>query len=368
MKINFYGLGRFYENHAEELKRLLDNAGHSGMFISGSITAAFEAQLASYSSHKHAIAVGSCTDSLYFSLLAAGIKPGDEVIVPSFSFIATVTPVIQAGAIPVFTDILPETLSMCPDDLKRKITPKTKAVIFVHLFGMACPLDSITETCSQHNLTLIEDNAHSLGSHPPTQKKPGTYGHFSCVSFDPTKVISAFGTGGALLTSNTEAAAYVKMLRSQGKNPDSKTYEISGYNSRISEFQAAFLSYQLSFVDELIQKRRSIAQVYNTAIFENPYMYALQKGYSAFHKYVLVSPYRDDLRKHLYEKGIETMIHYDRPLFEYPLFKNVKHRAKNIKTVYEYTSRVLSLPIYPELSESETSHIAESIRHFKPKV
>ncbi|OPZ96269.1 MAG: UDP-2-acetamido-2-deoxy-3-oxo-D-glucuronate aminotransferase [Bacteroidetes bacterium ADurb.Bin408] len=330
----------------------------------GSKVQAFEQELARFCSRKYAVTVSSCTEALYFSLLAAGVKPGDEVIVPSFSFIATVTPVLQAGAVPVFTDIRSDTLSMDADDLIKKITPKTKAIIFVHLFGATCPVQDIFKTACERNIFLIEDNAHSLGSTNDAGIKAGTQSHISCVSFDPTKIIGGFGTAGAALTDDESLFELLKKLGNQGKNRKTGQHDILGFNSRISDFQAAFLSYQLTLMGTFIKKRIQVAEAYNATIDTLSDIQYIQKERSVFHKYVILTNKRDDLRTYLSDKGIQTLIHYNTLLYEHPLFHGYKYRASHINFAPQITDKVLSLPIYPEMNDTEIRYVTENLLKF----
>jgi len=364
MNIPFYGLNRFFKEHASELTYLFNEVGLSGQYLMGEKVRTFEQELACFGSRKYAVTVSSCTDALFFSLLAAGVKPGDEVIVPSFSFIATVTPVLQAGAVPVFTDIRNDTLSMDTDDLLKKITPKTKAIIFVHLFGTTCPVKDIYNIALERNIILIEDNAHSLGSVDETGIKAGTQSHISCVSFDPTKIIGGFGTAGAALTDDESIFEHIKKLGNQGKNRKTGQHDTLGYNSRISDFQAAFLSYQLNLFETFTKKRIQVADTYNSAIDTLAGVQYIQKGRSIFHKYVIQTDKRDALKAHLSDNGVQTLIHYNTPLYNHPLFKSHKYRADYINFAPQITGKVLSLPIYPEMTHAETHHITECLLKF----
>ncbi len=364
MKIPFYGIDRFFKAYSNDLSDIFNTVGKTGKMLMGNEIELFEKALASFCSRKYAVTVASCTDALYFALLSAQIKPGDEVIVPSFSFIATVTPVLQAGAVPVFTDILPDTFSMDVKDLEKKITPKTKAIIFVPLYGAFCPIDEISHLAKLNNIALIEDNAHSLGSISSSNVKAGTHGEISCLSFDPTKIIGGFGTAGALLTDSEIIFKQLNKLRFQGKNTDNGKFEILGFNSRISTLQGALLHYQLNMIDKLIERRRHIASYFNNTIDKLKNIDYVQKTPSTFHKYVLTTSRRDDLKRFLEEKGIQTMIHYNLALFEHPLFKNYPYRAENIHTVHNIKKTILSLPIYPELTDIEVDYVSDCIQEF----
>jgi len=364
-QVLFYGIDRFFKNHADNLSKIFADIGSTGKMLMGEKVGIFEKELALFCSKKYAVSTSSCTDALFFALLSANIKADDEVLVPSFSYIATVTPVLQTGATPVFVDIIPDAFSMDTEDLRRKITNKTKAIIFVHLFGSFCPIDEIAQIAKENNLLLIEDNAHSLGSVSNKNIKAGNHGEVSCVSFDPTKIIGGFGTAGALLTDNESIYRYVNKLRYQGKDPFNGQFDILGYNSRISTFQAALINYQLKMIDSLIERRQKIAEYYNNVIDKlSGIDYTQKQTRSTFHKYVIQTEKRDDLKFFLKEKGIQNMIHYDKALFEHTLFNFHKHRAENISKVHEVKQKVLSLPIYPEMTDLEIEYVADCLKEF----
>ena len=363
--VPFYGIDRFFKQHAENLSKIFVDIGSSGKMLMGKEVSILEKELALFCSRKYAVSVSSCTDALFFALLSANVKPGDEVIVPSFSFIASVTPVLHAGAIPVFVDVLPETFSIDVEDIKRKTTAKTKAIIFVHLYGAYCPIKEIAEFAKENNIFLIEDNAQSFGANSTENIKAGTHGKITCLSFDPTKVIGGFGTAGVLLTDENSIYEYVNKLRYQGKNMHNGEFDVLGYNSRISTLQAALLSYQLNIINILIKKRQRIAHYYNSEFNNLEGVNYIQKDLrSTFHKYVIQTPLRDELQVFLKSKGIQTMIHYDKALFEHSLFKFHNHEAVNIKNVHKVKQTVLSLPIYPEMTDTEVEYVAECFKVF----
>ncbi|MDD3877585.1 MAG: DegT/DnrJ/EryC1/StrS family aminotransferase [Bacteroidales bacterium] len=368
INIPFYGIDRFYNQHAQTINTIFSRVLSSGKVLMGKEVDTFEINLAHFVSRKYALSVGSCTDALFFALKAAGVEAGDEVIVPAFSYIASVTPILRAGAVPVFADIHSSDLSMSFDDFKRKISPKTKALIFVHMYGAFSPLMEIAKYARNHNIILIEDAAHSLGAISEDNVKAGSVGQMACFSFDPTKVIGAFGTGGAIVTDDEDFFNTIRKLRFHGKDSFTGEFDIPGYNSRISTLQAALLDFQLGMIDTLITQRNKIASKYD-ASFENLNdieIVSKPQG-CTYHKYVIKTDKRDELENHLKAKGIATMRHYDKALFENKLFKNHPFKAESISVVHDIKKKVLSLPIFPEMTTDEVLYVAEGVKSFFKK-
>ena len=365
IRIPFYGIKKFYEENSQEILGVVNRVYSSGMMFGEEILK-FERELCSLTGRKYAITVNSCTDALFFALKSAGIGNGDEVIVTSFSFIASAGSIIRAGAIPVFTDIDPNTYLMDIADMESKITSSTKAIITVHLFGHSLDISAIEQITKNNNLFLIEDAAQGLGA-KSGGRNAGSMGNISCLSFDPTKVISAFGSGGAILTDDKQIFEQIKKLRYHGKG-ESDDFLQEGYNSRLSAAQCAILSYQMnSHLFKRIKRLRKIADIYqnelgNTDEIRLPF--SSEGNFHIYHKYVLQTQLRDKLKLWLKENGIETLIHYPRPLFEYSLFNNYPFSAENIINCNDICQRVLSLPIYPELQNEEVDYICKTIKKF----
>jgi dTDP-4-amino-4,6-dideoxygalactose transaminase len=250
--VPFLNIDRIYKRYGPELVSCVESVFSHGQVLMGPEIASFESLIAKRCNRRHAVAVGSCTDALFFALESVGVNPGDEVLVTGYSFIASVSCIIRAGAIPVFVDIDPDDFMMSIKNAESKITAKTKAMVAVHLFGQALSIDVWENFCNRHNLALIEDGAQSLGS--SYKGIPvGKMGQASCISFDPTKVVGAFGNGGVLLTDDPVIAENVKKLHYHGKDP-SGDFAILGYNSRMGSLQAALLSRQLEWFDEWVNR------------------------------------------------------------------------------------------------------------------
>ena len=364
MNIPFFGIDRLYADHSENMLKAIDTVFTHGKVLMGPEVEQFENDISSYCNRKYAVSTGSCTDALYFSLRSAGVGLGDEVLITSFSFIASASAILRTGAIPVFVDIDRKYYMMDPSDLESKISEGSKAILAVNLFGQTLPMDRMEDIADRNNLILIEDTAQSLGG-KWNGRPAGSMGLISCISFDPTKIIGAFGNGGVLLTDDKEIHDNAVKLRYHGKNMESGNFEILGYNSRLATSQAALLQYQLSHLDLWSKKRREIADFYKSELqnIGEIQLPEVQDGCEhIYHKFVLQCDDRNSLKEHLAKDGIKTMIHYNNALFEHQLFENYASRKKYVSLVHEIKERVLSLPIYPELTDDELSYITDSIK------
>jgi dTDP-4-amino-4,6-dideoxygalactose transaminase len=295
------------------------------------------------------------------------VEPGDEVLVTSFSFIASASPIIRAGAIPVFVDIDPATFLMDLADLSQKITPKSKAIIGVHLFGQLLDFARLEAIASENKLVLIEDAAQGFGSESG-ERKAGGMGDISCFSFDPTKIVSAYGSGGAVLTDSEDTFRFLKKLRYHGKSEHNE-FEMLGYNSRLSDLNCAHLSFQITeHLAQRIHRLNEIARLYQKNLQNLSYIRLpenIMRGKHVYHKYVIRTGNRDELKQFLAEKGIATMVHYSKPLYEYPLFSGITDRPPHNPLSKRICGEVLSLPIFPELSDNEIDYICNTIHSFK---
>lgn len=362
-KIPFFGLDRFYNENREIFSTELDKVMQSGMFLKGKEIDMLEKKLSEYCSRKYCYTVSSCTDALIFSLLALDIKPGDEVIVTSFSFISSASAILHAGATPVFVDINPNTCLSSEQDIFNKITEKTKAVILVQLYGQMHSKKLVEDIEKKYGIPVIEDAAQSFGSIYENIKS-GSSGTISCLSFDPTKVIGGFGTGGAVLTNNDEIAEKINMLRNHGRNKK-RNIILPGYNSQITSYQAALINLQLNKLEEYIDKRKLIAERYDAAFKILPEVKTLiipENIVHNYHKYIIITENRDALRQFLKEHGIETMIHYSDILPEQPVFKD--YNKNDYPFAKKISKQILSLPLYPELKNEESDYICSIISSF----
>ena len=367
MNINFFGKDRYYNENSENILKIVNEVYSHGKVVMGPEVSGFEKKIAKYCDRKYAVAVGSCTDALYFSLLGAKINPGDEVLVTGFSFIASASCILMAKATPVFVDINPDTYMMDVSDLENKITSKTKAIIAVNLFGDALNFETVEDVATRYSLPIIEDAAQSIGSRYGS-RKVGTLGLGSCISFDPTKLLSAQSNGGVILTDNPEFYSYVSKIRYHGKDLNTGEFDTLGFNSRLSSLQAAFLSYNLDRLDSWIERNQQIARRYVEGISINPDIKLpkeRKESRHVFHKFVMQLEGRGKLSEWLKSNGIQNMVHYEKALSENKLFLPYKHRAEQLNNIDSVKTKVLSLPIHPWLNDDEVDYIIDKVLAFK---
>ncbi|NOY38508.1 MAG: DegT/DnrJ/EryC1/StrS family aminotransferase [Chlorobi bacterium] len=358
-----------------KLKKEIDDAMQevilSSAFINGPSVKKFAENLADYAGTAHVVPCGNGTDALQVSLMALDLKPGDEVIVPDFTFIATVEVVAFMGLTPVVTDVDPDTFMMRPDEIEKAVTSRTRAIIPVHLYGQCAPMEDILTIAKKHNLFVIEDSAQALGSDylfsDGTRKKAGTLGHTGCISFFPSKSLGAYGDGGAIFTNDAVLAVKLRSIVNHGTR---KKYfhERVGINSRLDTLQAAILDVKLQHLDEFNLARQQAADFYNHAFMSLPYLkIPKQVPWSThiFHQYTLITRgiNRDELIKYLKDKGIPAMIYYPQPMHRQKAFAHFSFAGQDFPVSDMLCKSVLSLPMHPELTEDQlhwiTKHISE---------
>ncbi len=364
-KIPFLNIDRIYKVYGKELLAAVEKTFIHGQVLMGPEITAFEALMTARSSRRYAVAVGSCTDALFFSLKAAGIKEGDEVLVTGFSFIASVSAIIRAGAVPVFVDINSDDFMMNVDSALNKLTSKTKAIVAVHLFGQSLPIGCWTEFAQAHGLLLLEDAAQSFGSRWDNTPV-GKMGLASCVSFDPTKVVGAFGNGGVVLTDDERLAGLVRQMHYHGKDLKGGDFQILGYNSRMASSQAAMLICQFNYLDSWIERRREIARQYAQGLADVKAIKCPlehKETHHVYHKYVMRVENRDALKKHLESQGVATMIHYQKALYEQPVCHPYAPQEALVN-IERAKKEVISLPIYPEMIQEEIDQVITSVKEF----
>ena len=332
----------------------------------------FAANLAAYHGSKHCIPCANGTDALQIAMMALGLKPGDEVITPSFTYIATVEVAALLNIKPVFIEVDQRTFCIDPAAIEKAITPKTKAIIPVHLYGQAADMEKIMAIAKKHNLFVIEDNAQAIGCDYTfsngTIKKTGTIGHIGCTSFYPSKNLGAFGDGGAMFTDDDDLAGKLRMIASHGQ---SKRYyhDVVGCNSRLDAIQAAILNIKLKHLDEYIAARRKAADFYDKAFTENknisiPFREGNNKH--VFHQYTLVlnGVDRDGLNQYLSEQGVPSMIYYPVPAHRQKMFDAFGGSSYELPVTDWLTERVISLPIHTELDEEQQRFIVSKVLEF----
>ena len=365
MRVPFGDLRRHYRSIQTDIDKAAARVLASGWFILGKELERFEAEFAQYLGVGHAIGVGSGTEALHLALVAAGVKPGDEVITVPNTAVPTLSAISFAGGVPVFVDIDPASFCMDVKLVERCITPRTRAIIPVHLYGNLCAIEALTEIADRHGLALIEDACQAHGA-AFKGRKAGTFGAYGCFSFYPSKNLGAFGDAGMVVTRDNRFAEQIRLLRNYGQL-ERYYHEIKGFNSRLDEMQAAILSAQLPYLETWNVRRRQMAAIYDREIRNDKIITPRQQAdvYHVFHLYVIRCAQRDKLRKHLTEYGIGTQIHYPVPCHLQNAYKELGLPRGSFPLAEQYAAEILSLPIYPELSDDEVGFVAEVINRFE---
>ncbi len=337
----------------------------SGRYIGGPLVEGFEQQFAAYHGVYECVACNSGTDALYLALRAFDIGAGDEVITVPFTFIATSETISSAGAKPVFVDIDPATFNLDLQQVEAAITPKTKAIIPVHLFGQPVDMTGLMDLATKHNLVVIEDCAQSTGA-TWGEQKVGSIGQVGCFSFYPTKNLGACGDGGAITTSDREIAKKLRILKDHGQQ-SKYHYEYIGVNSRLDTIQAAILQIKLRYLDIWNKQRQRIAYRYHQQLSQLPGIITPQQlpgGQGVWNQYTIrvLDNKRDLVREKLQERGVNTMIYYPRPLHLQEVYGNLGYQTSSLPVSEEICNQVLSLPMFPELSEEQQDRVICSLK------
>lgn len=363
MKINFLDIGRLHQPIRAQLDEAYKRVMDSGWFIMGPELAAFEAEFAAYSNVKHCIGVGNGLDALHLLLRAYGIGPGDEVIVPSNTFIATWLAVSQCGATPVAVEPDVNTHNINPALIPAAITSKTKAIMPVHLYGQPADMDPINQLAAEHGLVVIEDAAQAQGA-LYKGRRVGSLGHAAGTSFYPGKNLGALGDGGAVLTNDDAIADQVRRLRNYGSSIKYQ-HDLWGYNTRLDELQAAFLREKLKVLDAWNTKRKAIAKTYTELLSSSECITPVVPEYAdpVWHLYVIRSQQRDKLKSYLEQHGISTVIHYPIPAHRQACYS--EYSSQSLPIADMLAGEVLSLPMSPDLQEDELDTVCKVIIEFK---
>lgn len=347
----------------DDIRQAVLEALDSGWYILGENVIRFEQKFADFCDIKYAVCCSSGTAAIFLSLLALGIGPEDEVIVPSFSFIATTSPVLHVGAKPVFADIDLRTYTLDPDDVEKKVSKRTKAIIPVHLYGHPANMDPIMDIAEENNLFVIEDACQSHGAEY-NGRKVGGIGHIACFSFYPSKNMTVCGDGGIVTTGDEEIAMKIQMLRNHGRRKK-YVHEILGYNLRFNEIQAVIGIKQLDKLPSWINNRRKMARTYSD-LLKGVTTTPIEESWAkhVYHLYVIRTKERDDLKEHLQKYGISTGIHYPIPTHRQPAILRYLNPKTTLKNTEECAESVLSLPIYSKQRMSEVKYVCEKIIDF----
>ena len=353
---------RQYETIGPDVEKAVLEVLRSGSYILGKNNQALQEELAKYIGVKHTVTLNSGTDALHLALRALDIGKGDEVITVAFTFVATTESIEIVGATPVFVDIDKDTFNMNAKLIEEKITPKTKAIMPVHLYGQPCDMDVIMDVAKRYNLHVIEDCCQAIGAEYKG-KKVGTFGDIGCYSFYPTKNLGAMGDGGLVTTNSDYLKDRIVALRNHGGAVRYHHDEI-GVNSRLDEVQAAILRVKLPYIDEWNKKRREHAAFYNKLFAQYPDIETpkeLDNTYCVYHQYTVKVPNRDEVHKLLQEAGIGAMIYYPIPLHMQKVHAHLNVPENSLPVTVENTKHVMSLPMFPEITEEEQRTVVEEV-------
>jgi dTDP-4-amino-4,6-dideoxygalactose transaminase len=350
-----------YMQIKEEIDRGILDALEKTQFILGPNVSAFENEAAAYLGVAHAVSVASGTDALHLALAAAGIGAGDEVITTPFTFIATAEAIRYVGATPVFVDIDPRTFNIDPAAIEAAITPRSRAVIPVHLFGQPADMASIEAICGKHGIEIIEDCAQSFGA-AIGGRMTGSIGATGCFSFFPSKNLGCYGDGGMITTNSGEAAEKLRILRNHGSQVRYH-HKVIGFNSRLDEIQAVVLRAKLKRIDEYNAGRRRVARLYSSLLADSPVTAPHEDGIGnhVYHQYTILTDARDRIMEALSSARIASAVYYPIPLHLQEVFAG-DYRGVSLPVTEETAGRCMSLPIFPEMSDEQVMEVVEVIK------
>lgn len=363
--INQFELAGQYAAVGPEIRAAVERVLASQQLVLGKEGAALEKELAAFCGVTYGVGLASGTDALILALRACNVYAGAEVLIPTLTFVATGSAVSALGAKPVFADVDQATLNLDATDVHRRITPKTKAIIAVHLHGLAADMDPLREIARERNIPIIEDNAQAIGA-TYKGRRTGSLGDVACISFYPTKNLGAAGDGGMVVTNSAEVDARIRTLRNHGQSSRYISTE-PGWNSRLDEIQAAILRVKLRHLPDWQKARQAKAALYSKLLAGVPGIRTPQipEGYEhVFHQYTIRSDRRDALQKFLADRKIGSTIYYPVPLHLQPLYASLGHKAGDFPNAEHLAGEILSLPMYPELSEEKIRRVAAAIEEF----
>jgi dTDP-4-amino-4,6-dideoxygalactose transaminase len=365
MSVPYLDLKQQYSSIREDVLAAVARVFDSCQFVLGKEVAAFEEEFAAYCGVRHGIAVNTGTSALHLALLAGGVGPGDEVITVPFTFVATTAAIVYCGAQPVFVDVDPVTYTMHPAKIEAAITPRTKAILPVHLYGHPANMDAIGEVAHRHGLRLIEDAAQAHGA-MCGGRRCGSMGDLGCFSFYPGKNLGAYGEGGLVTTDNDEVARKIRMLRDWGAE---RKYEhvLKGFNYRMDGVQAAVLRIKLRHLEAWTEARREHAREYSEMLEGCGLQLPTETSGSrhVYHVYPVLTAERRELMSALAARGVESGIHYPTPIHLLPAYSDLNYKAGDFPVAERLASEEVSLPMFPELSEQQISQVTEAVLEFQ---
>lgn len=377
MKIEMVDLKSQYFRIQAEVDQSISRVLSEAFFINGPQVQLFAQDLSDYLGGAQVIPCANGTDALQIAMMALGLEPGDEVIVPAFTYVATAEVIGLLHLTPVLVDVEPDTFNLSIEQIERSITSKTKAIVPVHLFGQCANLDAIMDIAYRNNLFVIEDTAQALGADylfaDGRKQKAGTIGHIGCTSFFPSKNLGCYGDGGAIFTNNYELAESIRMISNHGQ-VQKYVHKVLGVNSRLDTLQAAILNVKLKHLDEYCQARKEVADHYDDAFRSiSAIQTPVRSPFSThvFHQYTLVVPpaVREALKHYLQEKGIPSMIYYPIPLHQQEAFRSISRCSEDLSVSERLCASVISLPIHTEMTAEVQDEIIKGvIGFFKEKI
>lgn len=365
MRVNFIDLKAQYDEVRDDVQSRLNEIFETSAYVLGKNCQELEERLAERHQVKHAITVNSGTDALRIMMQAAGLQPGDEVITTAFSFVATIEVVAQLGAVPVMVDIDPATFNIDPALIEAAITPKTKAILPIHLFGQLADMEAIQAIAKKHNLVIFEDAAQVVHA-SQNGTYTGNFGIAAGLSFYVTKNLGAAGDGGMILTNDDEVKRRSLSLRIHGMGRERYYYDEIGYTSRMAELQAAVLAAKLNRLDDWTKRREEVAAQYNEKLAGTDTITPVTSpgNEHVWHQYTIRHPRRDDLMKHLQEKGIGCAIFYPVPLHMHDPYQEFSKGQGSLPLTEQVCQQCLSLPVHQHLTDEEVDYVAQAIREF----
>ncbi len=371
-KIQMVDLGSQYEKIQNEIDAAVLNVIRSCAYINGPEVKSFQSELESYLDVKHVIPCANGTDALQIAMMALGLKPGDEVITADFTYVATAEVIALLQLTPVLVDVDPHTFNIDVEAIKAAITPKTKAIVPVHLFGQAAPMEEIMAVAKEHNLFVIEDTAQAIGAEytfsDGRKQKVGTIGHIGATSFFPSKNLGCYGDGGAIFTNNDTYAANLRVIANHGQTRQYYHDEV-GVNSRLDSIQAAILRIKLRHLDDYAQERNKAAAFYDNAFKDTTEITTparFDQSNHVFHQYTMIlnGIDREALRTYLMERDVPAMIYYPVPLHLQKAYRDSRYNEGDFPVTEKLCANVISLPMQTELSTEQLTHITESIHSY----